>query len=121
MRDPLLRFLPPEDGSLFTWGDASLDYGAVTGLGDSTRSREERWYPKLVEPAGIGGALIGQCRAVQTERALAFAMATHMRLGGQEDCVLSGLSPDMMQKVMEACRVWEEEGLVRLQGAGARH
>ena len=123
-----------EDGSLFTWGGAPLDYGLGDfftwgeadapldyGLGDSTRVRPERWYPKLVERAGIGGALIGQCRAVQTERALAFAMATHMRLGGQEDCVLSGLSPDMMQKVMEACRVWEEEGLVRLQGAGARH
>ena len=102
----------------------------------------------------MDGARIGRCRALAREHALAFAMVTHPRLGraqaqaqagpqvagarrsqrlqdkaaaaagGGDGCVFEGLTDDVVEMVLEACREWpegaagKEEGVVRLLGGG---
>ena len=103
----------------------------------------------MVLPQLLGGARVRRCHGLCHERALAFAMGTHVRLGagadgarskrwsrrvagktpagGDEMCLYSTIPRELMRLIVEACEwrskggpVGMEGGVVRLMGGRTR-
>ena len=73
------------DGRMYSWGAGNADEAGTTeptglGLGDLETRRVPAALPPTVFSCG-GGNRIGRCRRLPPASALAFAMATHARLG----------------------------------------
>jgi hypothetical protein len=115
-----------QDGALWTWGPGEIFAGAFknvqvpTGLGHGDIA--DKPVPSRVP---MGDELVGRCRRLPALHALAFAMATHRRLG--KDCVwfLNGDMPsEVLRRIIFSARAWpsgapaQEEGVLRLMGAG---
>ena len=115
-----------QDGALWTWGPGEIFAGAFknvqvpTGLGHGDTA--DKPVPSRVP---MGDELVGRCRRLPALHALAFAMATHRRLG--KDCVwfLNGDMPsEVLRRIIFSARAWpsgapaQEEGVLRLMGAG---
>jgi hypothetical protein len=115
-----------DDGTLYTWGRARDPYFAfptVSNLGHG--DGDDKLTPARIGPEALQGARVGRCRehSLAADLVVAFAMVTHPRLGPP---AMSGMIPELVQKVVEACRwcAWPEgpggelEGVVLLQGGG---
>ena len=114
-----------EDGALWTWGQG---FDARLGHGDE----DNRFVPTVVSGAGLGGGRFGRCRGLlPAEHALAFAMGTHWRLGGETDahCSVLAAEPGLVGMIVGMCcgrlglhaGEWlgcAGQGLVRLLGGG---
>ena len=88
--------------------------------------------PTVVTREGLGGGRIGRCRGLlPAEHALAFAMGTHWRLGGETDahCSVLAAEPGLVGMIVGMCcgrlglhaGEWlgcAGQGLVRLLGGG---
>jgi len=85
------------EGTLWTWGQAAVQVGstdAPSGLGHGD------FEDKLV-PARLHGLKVALVFGVfRQEQVLAFAMATHARLGANSEC--SCLTNDMVLRIAEA-------------------
>ena len=91
------------DGSLWSWGRGSIALNsgvcAPAGLGhgdldDRLAPSQVPGLPRLVTTLSVGGV------ALRRAHALAFAMATHPRLGGASVCV--ALTDDLVPRVIAA-------------------
>jgi hypothetical protein len=115
-----------QDGGLWTWGPGEIFAGAFknvqvpTGLGHGETA--DKPVPSRVP---MGEELVGRCRRLPPLHALAFAMATHKRLG--KSCVSflnSDLPSEVLRRIIFAARAWpsgpasQEEGVLRIMGAG---
>ena len=134
-----------EEGTLYTWGQAS-SFGHA--------NREAKLVPSRIAPRILQGARVGRCHDLPPMHTLAFAMGTHSRLGscaaptamaagvgsqrrsqGQQgktlaaaekgkDCEYVTMPGELVQRVVEVCVSWPEgqagelEGVVRLLGVG---
>jgi alpha-tubulin suppressor-like RCC1 family protein len=135
-----------EDGALWTWGDdddGQLGHGANGDDGQLGHGALWSYYKKdfILRPKrvrGLGSVRIGRCRKLPQDHAMAFAMATHHKLGGgkhekdtkQSLRVTKKASPanmlleDLVQTIVDIATSWpegltkREEGLGRLLGGG---
>ena len=135
-----------EGGALYTWGQGeALAFGSGVPGGLGHADLRDRLVPTLVSPRLLGGDRIGRWH-LSEERALAFAMGTHARLGagagagggagGQrrsrrvqgkapkegEDrgCLYMMMQEELVRMMVEACK-WKPppelgEGVARLMG-----
>lgn len=102
-------------GVLWTWGG-----GGAGQLGHNDRKR--RLKPTAVAPKWLGGARSGRCRRLPAERALAFAMLTHSRLGAPSP--FAELPSDLVCRIAKSAHPWPrgrvqmEPSILRLLGGG---
>jgi alpha-tubulin suppressor-like RCC1 family protein len=136
-----------EHGALYTWGWADFegdsmsgeDPIATTGLGhvivehppdnDHEENNSHKSRPTQIDPQLMDGARVGRCRLAPAtrQRALAFAMITHDRLGAGCDSWAQTMAPEVVKCAVTFAEPWswpegpagELEGLVRLLGGGA--
>jgi len=112
-------------GGLFTWGTGKHPLGPLpSGLGHG--SLNNVLIPTEIAADAMEGAAVGRCRQhhLDSQRALAFAMGGHPRLG--RGSAASALLPELLQQIVAACswQAWPEgragefEGVVRLLGGG---
>lgn len=90
-----------EGGELYTWGRGEalgLPSQAPGGLGHADLA--DRLVPTRVPPQLLGGAGVGRTLVLPAELALAFAMGTHARLGGEW---IAALPAELVRRVLEAC------------------
>ena len=105
-----------KDGRLWMWGNGSH---GVLGLG----CEEEKRVPEQVAAGASSGVpehLIGRCRRLSPDYALAFAMSQHPRLGEQAKAHV--LMPELVERVLQDAHSWpagpagELPGLLRIMG-----
>ena len=101
--------------------DESEDARIPSGLGHA--DLQHKLVPTHVDPQHVAHARLGRCRNLPPAHALAFAMATHPRLG--QDSVFAEMLGDLVLRVCESGQTWPRApvnlpsfspGLVRLLG-----
>lgn len=87
--------------------------------------------PTRIDPQALGGARVGRCRKwapASQERAMAFCMITHTRLGASSGSWMHTMEPETVRRIVSLAEPWswpegragELEGLVRLLGGGVK-
>ena len=110
-----------EEGRVFTWGRGWLrDPMGFEEFGFAGHGEHHVLTPRLLADAhGAPLPPVGRLRPLSQDKALAFAMAAHARLGSGSLPRL--LMPELIQKTVElaGCRGEElSDGVLRLLGAG---
>ena len=110
-----------EEGRVFTWGRGRLrDPMGTEEVGFAGHGEDNVLTPRLLADAhGAPLPPVGRLRPLSQDKALAFAMAAHARLGSGSLPRL--LMPELIQKTVElaGCRGEElSDGVLRLLGAG---
>lgn len=107
------------DGSLYSFGSAALeltrDTDSMSGdedlaaglplpplsIGLGHGDLEDKVLPTCVD---VRSVRLGRCRRLPSSHALAFAMATHARLGARS--VFAGLVADLVRRIVYLARSW---------------
>jgi len=112
-----------EDGGLWTFGPAQVYAGAFKNVQVPTGLGHEDMLEKLVPTRlQVQGVAFGRCQRLAPERALAFAMTSHPRLGSECGC---WLRCELVRRIVLHASSWPQgpaakhDGVLRLIG-GAR-
>jgi len=104
-----------EKGTLWSWGGG----GGGQLMHDD---RKRRLGPTAVCSDRLGGSRVGRCRPISPDRALAFAMINHARLGVASP--FAHLPTDLVGRIARMAHPWPQgaagkaPGIMRLLGGG---